>query len=259
MIRVKQGWWKDFFDKTYLITDRRTVDNPKVTMLEVDLIERLLRPRRESRIIDFCGGQGRHAIELARRGYGDLTVIDFSRFLIAQGKKAARKKGVPVRFYHRDARSTGFPAKAFNCAVLMANSFGYFVEKKNDRRLLKEVYRVLAPGGRLLLDIADAQYIRRNLAPRSWHEADEDVIVCRVRDIGPDCVKAREVAISKKKGLLKDKTYCTRLYGKDEIRGLLKRCGFSRVTIKRHGGLRIQKGDYGFLSARLFILAQKQR
>ncbi|RKY26576.1 MAG: D-alanine--D-alanine ligase, partial [Candidatus Omnitrophota bacterium] len=84
-MKVDKYWWKKLFGEVYLTTDARTINNPLLTKREVDFLENFLQLKEEDKILDFCGGQGRHSLELARRGYKDLTVLDYSKFLINRG------------------------------------------------------------------------------------------------------------------------------------------------------------------------------
>jgi hypothetical protein len=99
--------------------------------------------------------------------------------------------------------------------------------------------------------------MRKKLPPFSWHEANKDVIVCRERQLTQSMVTAREVVISKKKGLLRDGAYCIRLYSKQTITQLLKRTGYTHPAIKTNISLRIMKKEYGFLTQRMFVTAKK--
>ena len=83
------------------------------------------------------------------------------------------------------------------------------------------------------MDLTDPDYLKKNLKPFSWHEADKDVIVCRKRERSGDIIKAREIVVSKKKGLLRDGYYCERLYNKNKIIRLLKDIGFKKVRVKK--------------------------
>ena len=65
-----------------------------LTKREVDVIENALGLYPAARILDVCGGQGRHALELARRGYRQLTVLDYSEFLLDRGRMGSRRRGV---------------------------------------------------------------------------------------------------------------------------------------------------------------------
>jgi D-alanine-D-alanine ligase len=48
----------------------------------VDLICELMPIRAEHRILDLCGGHGRHSLELCARGFTGCTLLDYSRHLV---------------------------------------------------------------------------------------------------------------------------------------------------------------------------------
>lgn len=257
-MRIKKDWWKGFFNELYLITDARSVCSPLLTRREVDLLEKSLHLNKEDRILDLCGGHGRHSLELARRGYGDITVLDFSNYLIRMGRGLAKEAGFKIKFIRADARHNKLKSDTFSAIFIMANSFGYFQDQKEDLKILKESHRLLKKGGRLLLDLTDPEYVKYTLRPISWHEADKDVIVCRERRLSGDIIKAREIVISKKKGLLRDGSYCERIYSKDKIARLLKRAGFKALSIKDKRSLHKKDNDYGLLSSRMIVIAVKK-
>jgi D-alanine-D-alanine ligase len=257
LIRVKEDWWKDFFNNVYLITDARSVCDDNLTSREVDLIEDILGPGKDARILDLCGGQGRHSIELARRGYRDLTVLDYSSHLIKLGKMLSRKAGVDVRFCRADARCSNLKDEDYSFIIIMANSFGYFARLRDDLLLLREAYRLLKDNGRLLVDLTDPDYVRKKIRPFSWHEANSDIIVLRRRELKGDVVRAREIVISKRKGLIRDGSYRERIYDKKDIIRHLRGVGFRRISVRKGLSLHERKQDYGFLSSRMIVTACK--
>ena len=89
-IEVHPDWWKTLFDDVYLLTDARSVDDRELTRREVDVISRFLSLKPRHRILDLCGGHGRHSLELARRGFERCAVVDYSPFLVARGNATAR-------------------------------------------------------------------------------------------------------------------------------------------------------------------------
>lgn len=252
---LNKDWWKDFFNEVYLITDARSVCDDSLTRKETDLLEEILNLDKDDKILDMCGGHGRHSIELARRGYRDVTVLDYSRYLIQLGKRMA--KGLKVGFLRRDARFTGLKPDNYSVIFIMANSFGYSPLESENLQILKEAWRLLADGGRLLLDLADPDYVRNKLDPVTWHEANRDVIVCRKREISRYLVKAREIVISKSDGLIRDGLYCERIYTVNRIRSLLVKAGFRDISIKRGLPLHMDSKDYGFLTSRMFVSARR--
>lgn len=253
----KNDWWKYFFNEIYLITDARSVCNPTLTRKETDFLEDILDLEKDDRILDLCGGHGRHSLELARRGYRDLTVLDHSSYLIRLARKLARRQGRRIRFKCCDARFSGLKDEDYSIIFIMANSFGYFLDEGENKRILKEAHRLLKKGGKLLLDLTDPDYIKNNLKPISWHEADKDIVVCRKRKLKRNIIRAREIVISKKRGLLRDGYYCERIYNKDKIARILKSVGFKNLSIKKKISLRKDKKEYGFLTSRMIVTAEK--
>lgn len=257
MVTVNPDWWKTLFDETYLITDARSVCDEDLTRREVDFLEQVLDLEKSSPILDLCGGQGRHSLELSRREFEDVTVLDYSIFLINQGRERATRERLNTRFIQGDARDTGLPDQGYRHVIIMASSFGYFLDEKEDEKILREAFRLLMPEGVLLLDLPNRDYVMSNFSPQSWHEADEEIVVCRRRAHENDMIFCREVVISKSKGLIRDEAYCSRLYTKERITGLMTSVGFSAITIHKDFTPHKDKGDYGTMTNRMIVIAQK--
>ena len=169
---VKGDWWRQIFNANYLRTDGDVVEDPNITKREIDLFLDVLHAPKESVILDLCCGQGRHTLELARRGYQNLFGLDRSHYLINRAKTLNKKGGFNVTFKEGDARKLPFPNDKFDYVVIAGNSFGYFESAHDDLKVLREVLRVLKPNGNLLVDLTDGDYVRENFQPRSWEWID---------------------------------------------------------------------------------------
>ena len=259
MIVVHPDWWKTLFDDVYLLTDARLVCNPGLTKREVDVVEKALCLHASDRILDLCGGQGRHTLELARRGYQHLTVVDYAMFLMQHGRQEALRSELPVAFCRGDARALPLAAASVDVVLLLGMSFGYFVDTADDRRILDEVARVLPQGGRFLLDITDSAHIKRHFCAESWHEETEDMVVCWKRELDHDVIRVREMVFSKSTGLVRDRTYAERLYEPYHLRRLLRQAGFVRPTIQPSAFVfNPDDGtDYGIATHRTLVTAIK--
>jgi D-alanine-D-alanine ligase len=256
-IDVDPDWWKDLFDEVYLVTDARSVDNRAVTCREIDAFSAMIPLEPHQRVLDLCGGHGRHAIELCRRGFTACTVLDFSPALLAVGARTAAAGGYRVAFVRGDARDTGLRGKAFDHVLILGNSLGYILEPEADLKILRESRRLLKSGGWLLLDVADGGVARTDLAPRAWHEIGDDVVVCREREVGGSRIRAREMVLSKTRGMVRDNTYGIRLYRAADLTALAAQAGFTAVHA-RSGASALEAGaDIGCMNHRVVVTARK--
>jgi D-alanine-D-alanine ligase len=226
-------WWQTIFDELYLVTDGRSVDNDQATCREVDFIVRRLGLDPAERILDLCGGQGRHALELARRGFNNLTVLDYSPTLLRLGREQGNggDGDCAACFCRADARSLCLADRSLDCVLVLGNSFGYFRDDAENLSILREAARVLKPGGRLLMELTNKRYACEHLQRSTWHEAGEDILVCRERRLDNGGVLARELVLSRQRGLLRENRYFLRLFEPAEIADLLRQGGFAEVDV----------------------------
>jgi D-alanine-D-alanine ligase len=256
-IKVDNNWWRDLFDEIYLLTDARSVCNEKLTNQEVDFLEDALDLDKSCSILDLCGGQGRHSLELSRRGYVKVTVLDYSQYLLTLGEEKAKREKLSTIFIQGDARSTGLPRQSYKFIIIMASSFGYFANEEENINILREAYRLLIPNGKILLDLPDKDYVINNLKSISSHTVNKDISVRRERELSDDIIFSREIVISEKKGCIKDSRYCTRLYTPEKISELMYHVGFSSVVTQKGFMNRGPKGDFGCMTNRMVVLGEK--
>ncbi|MDY6989055.1 MAG: class I SAM-dependent methyltransferase [Thermodesulfobacteriota bacterium] len=256
-MNIEPDWWKTMFDEVYLLTDARSVCDEDITRREVDLICDLLPIGSGHKILDLCGGHGRHSLEFCARGFTGCTLVDYSGYLINHARKRAVQCRYPMECIQADARDTGLPADTFDHALIMGNSLGYIAEATADRQILEEARRVLRPGGWLLVDVTDGQAVRKSFIPSAWHEINDDMVVCRKRKLEGNTLSAREMVVSKEKGLIRDCSYAVRLYEDRTMEALLEEARFSHVRVHRGFSPHSEKGDYGFMNHRMLAAGQK--
>lgn len=252
-------WWRSLFGAVYLQTDGDVVEDAHMTRAEVDDIISALELSGQERILDLCCGQGRHTLELARRGYTEVVGVDRSRYLIRLARRRARQHGLSARFHEGDARRIGSRRDRFEVVLLLGNSFGYFDKLEDDLRVLRGAIRVLEPRGRLFLDVADGTWIRANYQPRSWEWIDRTQFVCRERSLSADRTRliSREVVVHSEKGVLVDQFYAERLYEPDQLAGLLEEAGFTQVQAVGSVETTSQRNqDLGMMERRIRLVAR---
>jgi SAM-dependent methyltransferase len=107
-----------------------------------------------SRILDMGCGIGRHAVELAKRGFR-VTGVDLSRGMLDEAARRAREAGVELDLVQSDA--TRFEsAEPFDAAIcLCEGGFGLIGfdddPEEHDQAILRSIARALRPGAPFLL------------------------------------------------------------------------------------------------------------
>lgn len=256
---LPEEWWSKLFNALYVKTDGDVVENAENTCAETDQLISAAGLAPDAHVLDLCCGQGRHALELARRGFTHVTGLDRSRYLIRLARKRATGEGLAVSFKEGDARNPRLGESSFDCVAIMGNSFGYFADRKDDEKVLRAVSKVLKGGGTLVLDLTDGAYIRSHYEPRSWEWIDAHHFVCRERSIAADGERliSREVIVHDEMGVLADQFYAERLYSEDTISELLTHVGFTNVQF--HGVLEAlsdRDQDLGMMARRMLITAE---
>ena len=257
---VEPDWWKRIFNSIYIKTDGDVVEDKNITSFEADFFIKSLRLdfSKQDKILDLCCGQGRHSLEFARRDYKNIEGFDRSRYLIKRARETSKKEGLNLKFREGDARKLPYAADIFDVVMILGNSFGYFETINDDIRVLKEVFRVLKPSGKLLVDVADGDFLKKNFQPRSWEWIDEKHFVCRERSLAKDeqRIISREIVSQTEKGVITDQFYSERIYTPESLSEILKKAGFSNII--NHGRIStdsIRNQDLGMMERRIVLTA----
>lgn len=107
--------------------------------------------RRGSSVLDLAGGTGDLAAAFAKRvgDEGRVVLADINNAMLSVGRDRLIDKGSynQIRWVQADAEKLPFEDKSFDCVTI---AFGLRnVTRKEDA--LKSIYRVIKPGGRLLV------------------------------------------------------------------------------------------------------------
>ena len=210
-------WWKEAFGPWYPIVYNTRDDLG--ALKEVESAARWLGLDRHHDVLDLACGGGRHAramIPLVRSVVG----CDLSRDLL----RIAMSAGGGPRYVAADQRALPFATSSFDAVACFFTSFGYGESVDHDKLIVEEVRRVIRRGGRFLLDLPHAEYVRSHLVPESSEARGLFVVKCSRRLVGNRVEKT--VVVSEGGEIKSTWRESVRLYDAAEVTTLIESLGF---------------------------------
>lgn len=221
-------WYEN--DKFWAAVEPALFSSDRLAMAKTDVdgIEKLLSPQTGAQILDLCSGPGRHAIELAKRGY-KVTAVDRTHAYIEKAKKAAQGLGLEIGFIEEDMRRFVRP-DAFQAVINLYTSFGYFETEAENLQVLSNIFNSLKPGGTVLFEMNAKEILARDYHERIWVEID-DILLLEQRSVDKNWKWLNSRWIMIKDGKKQEFRWKLRLYSGDEFKSLLQKTGFGDVRL----------------------------
>ena len=155
-------WFETMEERHWLLPVHRIQIRNEKGEEEARFIQKALRLRKGQSVLDAPCGAGRIAFHLAGQGCA-VTGVDLRSQFVNRARRRFRKDGLSGKFKVMDLRSLEFEQE-FDGVFNWGGSFGYFSEREN-LELLQRYARALRPGGRLLIDQVNREYILRHFIP----------------------------------------------------------------------------------------------
>jgi SAM-dependent methyltransferase len=249
---MQTTWYEDFFQGLAVELWGQAIP-PEATAAEVDFLTGALRVPPGGRILDVPCGLGRHALELARRGYR-MTGVDLSEESLARARASAAAEGLEIDWVRGDMRRLPRKRAAFDGAFCFGNSFGY-LEYADMEAFLKSVARALRPGARFVVEtgMAAESILPRLVERESFQVGDIRMTVDSRYRAEDGCVEER--ITFERGGEVEVRPSVHWVYTAAEIRRMLERAGFSVVSV--YGSLDLEPFSVG--GHELFVVAEKPR
>ncbi len=195
---------------------------------EVDCLEQLLGLHPPRRILDVGCGAGRHAIELARRGY-EVVGIDVAQGYLERARLEGQRQGMAVEFrLQRGSELTEL--ETFDLALAYNHTLGFMTEEELGEHF-RRIARALKPEGCFLLVIAGPR-----LTPgmsqeriRNWTERNGKYILTE-KWIGDGYRTERSIVIDPVQDEMIEYRERQRAFSLEEVRARLERAGFRAVA-----------------------------
>lgn len=244
-------WFEEIFDENYL----RTLPflTPQSTQAEAKFVIESLAAEPGAQILDIGCGYGRHAMELAARGF-HVVGLDSSLPLLLRGADEAQRRGLNINFVHGDMRELTFDSQ-FDGAYCLFSTFGYFDDETN-KRTAQNIAKALKPGARFVIEVLNRDYIIGDLPSRVWWEGDGCVVLEEVEFnyFSSRILSHRSVVFDDGRQL--EQEISIRSYSLHELGKLLHAAEFRVLEVS--GGMHTRGRFFGGRSRDIIVVAERR-
>ena len=268
-------WYVRFFKGDYLRVYGHTLQQDR-TDLETQFIIHALDIQPHNRVLDLCCGEGRHSIALAKTGLS-VTGVDLSSEMLEIARQNATQQGIfsveeeagfvgeqveyrndeeGLVLYQADMRQLPDDFKdQFDVAINLFSSFGYLESEDDDQRVLHQIASSLKPGGKLLIDLLNREWVIINNEEYDWHQHEDGRLVLEHRDFSLEHsvnhITYTEISLDGTRREMSDLRM--RLYSLTELIKMFKTAGLSFRAV--YGGFRGE--EYSVNTRRMIVVGTK--
>jgi cyclopropane fatty-acyl-phospholipid synthase-like methyltransferase len=248
-IKINDNWYEDFFYGINCELWEKAV-SAEWTSKEVDFLVQHLAVEKGATILDIPCGFGRHAIDLAKRGF-EVTGVDISATFVKTLREKVKAEKLPIKVIEADVLEVNLEQQ-FMGAICMGNSFGYFDFDKM-KVFVERVSASLTKGAKFIINSGMiAESILPNFAAHKlFTVGDINMDVQNIYDIGNSCMISKLTYT--KNEITEQHAFKHYVFTLSEVKRLLSLYELKVVgTYNSPDGLDYQLGD-----PQIYIVAQK--
>ncbi len=124
-------------------------------------------------ILDIACGTGRHAIEMAKRGY-QVTGVDISKDMLLTAQKNAVREKADVTFVQQDMVKLSFREK-YDAAYILFNTISLLISNDDLIQFMEAIHASLRPSGLFILETGNLwPFIAKNQIGNAIFNSDEE-------------------------------------------------------------------------------------
>lgn len=239
-------WYKHWFGSTYYRILYANRDELEAQAFVEKLIN-YLQPLPGSKMLDIACGDGRYTVQLAEKGF-DATGIDIS---VESIQRALKHEDEHTHFFIHDMRFP-FYINYYDYAFNFFTSFGYFNRHRYHEMAAKAFGCALKPGGILVLDYLNKDYVINSLVPEETIERGNTDFHIK-RSVNNNYIE-KEIDFKDEEGKPRHYEECVAAFGLKDFMAMFRKAGLSLVSTF---------GDYNlnefsvFSSPRLIMIFKK--
>ena len=250
--QIADNWYETFFQGINCEIWEKAIP-AEYTSQEVDFAISEMNTRRGAHILDIPCGFGRHAVELARRGF-EVTGVDISETFITTLQQKTKDEKLNIHPVHTDVLRFKTEDQ-FSAAICMGNSFGYF-EWKHMNTFIQNVASCLVSGGRFIIN---SGMIAESILPNFLHYSNHKSYT--IGDIRMDVSNFYNAVSSymvstlqyTKNGNIEEHAFKHYVFTMGEINRMMLAAGLIIVTCYAS----IEKTTYKLGDQQVYIIAEK--
>ena len=214
-----------------LFTEKRRAAASSEVQEMVDLLG-----KRPDRVLDIPCGVGDQLVEWGRLGVAALGVDRSAQYVAEAKDRVSEFDDVDAAV--GDMRTYSSHDR-FDLLTNWWSSFGYFDSADDNRAVAANFYRLLRPGGRLLMQLRSKEILAREFKPLFIVSLDDGTAVIDMTRVERDwswvVTRRIHVRLEPRITLLNEVTYGLMTYSAQELSELLRSVGFSNLVA--YGGL----------------------
>ena len=212
---------------------------------ETDSILKLVGTSEFSNILDVCCGNGRHSIEFAKLGY-KVTGVDRNALYLDDAKSRCNGSKIsvpilPVDFIQSDIREF-IKSNRYELAINMNNSFGFFQDRSDDVKVVKNIFESLVSKGKFLIQLTSKEILARKFLTKNWYQDSDKLYLVEKKITQNWSWLEQQWTVVDSSGEIRKYPVNRRIYSATELEKLLEEAGFTSVVT--YGDLNGSKYDH---------------
>ena len=184
----------------------------------------------KGRILDLCCGPGRHSVELAKRGYS-VTGVDYSPFLLERARERSEGIDGPQPEFVREEMKSFVREGAYDLALSIFTSFGYYEDDEYNRTVLANVRQSLKDGGTFVLETMGKENLAKIFTSSNAEWSENGALLAYTRKIVADWTRIENVWTLISEGQVRSFDVKHWLYSGTELRSMMLEAGFHEVAL----------------------------